>query len=354
MDNYIASCDVHKHYSLFGTLNLDTQARNHSRVEHAPGTIRAFLGKLPPGTPVALETVGNWYWIVDEIEAAGCVPLMAHAAKAKVLMGNVDKTDKLDANGLLTLLQTGALPTVWLPPGPVRDERELYRTRINLCKQRTGLKNRVHATLAKYALYAQDESDIFGGKGREWLGTALHSLPPETRRCVEQELDVLDYLQQQIDILEQRIRERVKLTHEMQLLKTLPDVGDILAIVIALEMGCVDRFARAEQFCSYAGTVPKVKSSGGYTRYGHTRQECNRYLKWAFFEAANVAGRQRAHPSWRNKHVVRLYEYLRRHKGHGVAIGAVARHLSEAAYAVLKRNEPYREPNPIKGLPKQR
>lgn len=345
MDNYIAGCDVHKHYSLLGTLNLDTHVRDHSRVEHAPGAIRAFLAKLPPGTPVALETVGNWYWIVDEIEAACCLPLMANAGKAKVMMGNIDKTDKLDVDGLLTLLQTGTLPIVWLPPSPLRDARELYRTRMALCKQRNGLKNRVQATLAKYALSIDDETDIFRGKGRQRLELTLPSLPPETRLCVQQELQVLDYLQEQIHAMEKRVRDCVKLTPLMQVLKTLPGVGDILAIVIALEMGSVDRFARAEQFCSYCGTVPGVHSSGGVTHYGHTRQACNHYLKWAFFEAANVAARHHKAPAWRDKHIVRLYERVRKRKGHPVAIGAVARHLSEAAYAVAVRNEPYREPS---------
>ncbi|MBM4430959.1 MAG: IS110 family transposase, partial [Chloroflexi bacterium] len=111
---------------------------------------------------------------------------------------------------------------------------------------------------------------------------------------------------------------------------------------------------RPEQFCSYCGTVPKVKSSGGITRYGHTRQECNHYLKWAFFEAANVAARHRKARSWRDKHIVRLYERVRQRKGHGVAIGAVARHLSEAAYAVVLHNTVYREPRFQKGLPRQR
>jgi hypothetical protein len=50
-----------------------------------------------------------------QIEDAGCVPLLAHAAKAKVMMGNINKTDKLDAQGLATLLHLGSLPTVWLP-----------------------------------------------------------------------------------------------------------------------------------------------------------------------------------------------------------------------------------------------
>ena len=84
---------------------------------------QAFLGQFPEGTPVALETVGNWYWIVDEIEKAGCIPLLAHAAKAKIMMGNIHKTDKLDAHGLATLLYLGKLPSVWIPPPDLRDER---------------------------------------------------------------------------------------------------------------------------------------------------------------------------------------------------------------------------------------
>ena len=56
------------------------------RVDHQPGAIRTFLENLPQGIPVALESVGNWYWIADEIEAAGCLPLLTHAAKAEVMI----------------------------------------------------------------------------------------------------------------------------------------------------------------------------------------------------------------------------------------------------------------------------
>jgi transposase len=126
----------------------------------------------------------GWYWIADETEAAGCPPLLTHAAKAKVMMGNVNKTDKLDANGLAKLLHLDSLPTVWLPPGEIRDERELHRTRMALSKLRTALKNRVHATLAKYGITSTEHSDIFAGTGRTWLQGAIGRLPPETGRCV--------------------------------------------------------------------------------------------------------------------------------------------------------------------------
>jgi hypothetical protein len=125
-------CDAHKRYSQFEAQDQTGKVVDRAKVVHDRGAILEYLSRFPEGTPVALESVGNWYWIADEIEAAGCLPLLTHAAKAKVMMGHVDKTDKLDANGLATLLRNGTLPIVWLPPGPVRDQRELPRTRIAL------------------------------------------------------------------------------------------------------------------------------------------------------------------------------------------------------------------------------
>jgi len=61
-------------------------------------------------------------------------------------------------------------------------------------------------------------------------------------------------------------------------------------------------------------------------------------------EAANVVVRQRHHPNWRNKYVVRLYERTRQRKGHAVGVGSIARYIAESTYSVLKKGEPYREP----------
>jgi transposase len=353
MENYTIGCDAHKRFSQFTVLDGQARVQERKRVEHTPGAIREYLARFPAGTPVAVECVGNWYWIVDDIEAAGCVPQLTQAGKAKVMMGHVNKTDKLDADGLALLLHNGTLPTVWIPPGEVRDERELPRTRMAFTKQRTAVKNRIHASLSKHAIRLDEESDIFSGKGLIALHKALDGLPAETRRCVEEELVLLKELQEHIEALEERIRERMQSTPTLQLLKTLPGVGDILAIVIEREIGFVERFPTAEQLASYAGTTPKVKSSAGKTYYGPMRKESNQYLKWAFVEAANVIVRCRRFPNWKHKHVVRLYERIARRKGHAIAVGAVARHLAEAAFWVLTKGEPYHEPHSKMGLPKQ-
>lgn len=349
MTNYKLGCDVHKRYSQIAVLDEAGRVCRREKLVHNPEILRDYLSQFPAGTPVAFETVGNWYWIAEAIEAAGCEPLLTHAAKAKVMMGNVNKTDKLDAEGLGTLLHLGKLPTVWIPDASLRDERELLRTRIALGKIRTGLKNRIHATLAKYALVIE-ASDIFIGKGYEQLKKKLRQLPLQTLVCVQQELELLEQVQQQMDQLEKRIQQVVRETPAMQLLKTLPGFGFLFSAHVAKETGTTDRFPDTEHYVSYAGCVPKVSSSAGKTYYGHLRKESNHYLKWAFLEAANVIVANRNRPSWHNKHVVRLYERLRYRKGHAVAVGAVARHLAEAVYWMLKKNEPYREPTPA--LPK--
>jgi transposase len=114
------------------------------------------------------------------------------------MMGNVHKTDKLDAQGLATLQYLGKLPSVWIPPAQLRDERELPRTRMAFAKHRAMVKNRIRSTLAKYALGLTTDSDIFTPKWRPDLEGLLEQLPPETGRCVRQHLQILDALNQHI------------------------------------------------------------------------------------------------------------------------------------------------------------
>jgi transposase len=330
---YIA-LDAHKRYSFASAESLYGTQRSEARVEHAPGAIRRYLGKFEPGSPVAVETVGNWYWIISEIEEAGMVPQLVHAYKAKMMLATVNKTDRLDARGMNRLQRCGTLPTVWIPPGPLRDQRELFRTRMVLTQQRTRLKNRIHATLAKYGLRIEQSSDAFGKKGRQELLQCVTSLPVHTRHAVECLLAQLDSVIDQIARLESRMQEVFAPTEAIGLLKSLPGVGFILAVVIFSEVGAVERFASASHFASYAGTAPRVHASGGKVRLGQLRSDVNRYLKWAFIEAANViSSHRRRYP---HRHVTRLYERVRSHRGHQTAVGAVARHLAESTYWMLK------------------
>jgi transposase len=240
---------------MFAVMDANGVVQEQVRIDNEPGAIYNFLSTFPEGTKVALETVGNWYWIVDEIETASCQPLMAHAAKAKIMMGNINKTDKLDAAGLATLTHLNSLPTVWIANKQIRDDRELPRTRMAFTKLRTAIKNRMHATLAKHNRSLAG-SDIFAPKWREDLISEIDRLPPETTRCMLQELELLDEIIDQIKEIEKRIKEHIKINSQMQLLDTLPGVGQILSIVIDREIGSIDRFPDDSHLAAYAGVVP--------------------------------------------------------------------------------------------------
>jgi transposase len=341
---YYIGCDAHKKYSVFRVVDEKGQIGSPERIGHEKELYRKYLTTLPAGSPIAIESVGNWYWMIDAMEKAGHKPILVHPGKAKLLMGKINKTDKLDAKGLALLNLNGSLPSVWIPPAELRDQRELSRMRMSIVEVRTKYKNRIHAILAKYAINIDEEvSDIYGKKGRLLLTEAIKELPFETKGSVEEQLKLLDQVSTQIEEIEIHIREVVKVTPTMQIIKSLPGVGDILAIVIDLEIGDVERFASAEQLASYSGTVPRVSSSGGKTHYGPVRPDVNQYLKWAFIEAANCIALQQKHLAGR--HVVELLQRVQKQKGYAKAAVAVGRHLAEATYCILKKKEPYYEPN---------
>ena len=148
----IIAFDSHKRYTFARVENENGEHPQEFRIEHRRGNIAGFLSTQPPGSPVAIETIGNWYWIIDEIERAGMEPHLVHARKAKMMFGCINKTDKLDAKGLNILQRAGTLPTVWIPPAQVRDKRELPRTRMVFAVERTKLKNRIHSVIDKYGL----------------------------------------------------------------------------------------------------------------------------------------------------------------------------------------------------------
>jgi transposase len=258
------------------------------------------------------------------------------------MMGMLNKTDKEDARGLKRLQRTGTLPAVWSPRGELRDQRALPRTRMVVVQQRTRLKNRMHATLAKYGLTFPAVGDLFGRRGRQSLQESLPALPPHTAYTAAQLLEAIDAVDHTIAAIEQRMQEVFRHTPDIDLLPTLPGVGFILAVVMGTEVGDVPRCARPQEFASYAGTTPRVHASGGKPRDGPLRPDVNRYLKWAFVEAANTCCRVRRRSPYR--HVRHLSERLARPKGHHKAIGAVARHLAEAADWLLTKQEPCREP----------
>lgn len=163
------------------------------------------------------------------MEQAEHRPHLANPHESKKLMGKPNKHDALDAGGLGILLHNGTLPEAWIPPGELRDIRELLRTRMSLRDHRTALKHRIHAAIDRYGLHNDAISDLFGKAGREFLLHQLTGLPPETRSMLLLQLQIMNDLEPRIAAVEDRIAVRIQPTPEVQLLMTIPGVGEILS-----------------------------------------------------------------------------------------------------------------------------
>ena len=95
---------------------------------------------------------------------------------------------------------------MWIPPGELRDQRELPRVRMALVRQRTQLKNRLHATLAKYGLHDLEVTDLFGVRGRQLLRQRCELLPPHTAYATRELLEQVESLDRQVTGFEHRIK----------------------------------------------------------------------------------------------------------------------------------------------------
>jgi len=337
-------CDAHQKYAVFVTMDETGRAGVPVRVDSNKLVMQRYLQGLPAGTPVALETSGSWYWMVDQIEAAGLEPRLVDAKQAKQRMGGRKKTDAVDALGLALLLRNGTLPTVWIPSFDLRDLRGLLRTRLAMRQQGSFLKNRLTAAVRRYGLREDSVSDLFAGKGRLHLSRYIGWMPPQTQFACLQEWDLLDQLEAHIEALEKRIREKIGTIGWVRLLKTMPGIGEILGATLWLEIGDVTRFATAEYLASYAGLTPTVSSSGGKIYLGPTSKCSNHYLRWAYVEAANciIAHKDK----YAKHHVGKLYERIKARKCPAKAKVAVGRHLAEASWWILTKKQGYREPAP--------
>jgi transposase len=341
MEQFIG-CDAHKKFSVFASIDEKGEYGRTIRVGHDREVFRKYLQELPSGTQIALETSGCYYWIVDEMEAAGHRPRLAHALTAKRRMEGRHKTNERDARGLAMLLRNGTLPEVWIPPAELRDQREMLRWRMWLSQKRAQVKNRIHAVLQRYNVEI-DFADVFGDSGRAELFRRIPELPSHSGESVMEQLQTVDWLESQVGECEEKLEQMLYPSLERSLLDSLPCVGRVLSAVLALEIGDVRRFASPSALASYAGVVPVARESADWKRKDGCPRDCNVYLKWAYVEAANLISIQRKR--WADRHVARLYERVRQStKMHGKATMAVARHLAEASFWMLSRQQVYQEP----------
>jgi transposase len=324
--------DIHKNYSSVAVTDERGELVERRRVNHRHREeLTGYFNQFPLKTQVVMEATCGWAWLSEVLQDLGLEVKLANPSKVKIIAESQIKTDKVDALVLAQLLRTNFLPESYLAPKEQREARDLLRYRISLVYLRSGVKNRVHALLTRLGTY-HSYSDLFGKKGRRFLSSL--ELPPIYRQALDGYLCLIDTTNKLIGEVEVEIRMVVKESPDGRLLLSLPGVGFILAYLILVEIGDINRFSSYKKLCSYAGLAPSVYQSGAKSYHGHISKKCNRYLQWGMVEAAQKA--KVIDPFLRRK-----AERIERKKGASVATAAVAHHLLIIVYHLLKEQREY-------------
>ena len=277
---------------------------------------------------VAVESTFNWYWLVDGLQAQGYRMQLVNTAAVTQYDGLKYSGDYQDAFHLAHLMRLGILPTGYIYPKAQRAIRDLLRRRLSLV--RSGSAQLISV-----------QSQIWRSSGIRVKSDTLRKpdfklslLDGYTLQAANAGLTVYAAIHKEIDVLEQSAYQAVKLTKDFEILQTIKGVGKILGLTIMLETGDIHRFASAGNFASYCRCVDSTRTSNGKKKGAGNAKAGNKYLSWAFSEAAHYAVRFEPLAQ-------RFYERKKAKTNGIIAIRAVARKLARASWMMLKHQQPY-------------
>lgn len=324
--------DLHSNNSLVIVSDDEDRIVFNKRLPNDLGQIRTALEPHREELAgVVIESTYNWYWLVDGLMDAGYRVHLAHPSAIKKYEGLKHSGDVADAAYLAQLLRLGLLAEGYIYPREERGARDLARKRMQLVRYRT-------------AQILAIENILIRQTGARMKGEAVKRLTaeqveefgfaPDVALAMESNRAVSQALGQQIAALEKRLKERVRLRPEYRLLKTVPGIGETLATTIMLETGCIGRFAQVGNFSSYCRCVESSRESNGKKKGEGNTKNGNKYLAWAFVEAANFA--LRCCPQAKS-----FYERKKNKTNRILAIKALAHKLARACYHMLRDKKPF-------------
>jgi transposase len=282
-------------------------------------------------TGVVVESTYNWYWLVDGLQEAGFTVHLANTAAMVSYEGLKHGNDESDAINLARTLRLGILPTGHIMEKSLRAVRDLSRKRMRLVQDRSR-----HVVAVENILARETGGHMNANAVKRLTPETVESLalPADVRLAIRADVAVINQLDEEIERIETRLQEKVASRPELDLLKTTPGIGRVLATTIVLETGAINRFAQVGHFASYCRCVDSKRISNGKKKGEGNTKNGNKYLAWAFVEAANFALRYCPEAK-------RFYERKKVKTNGIVAIKALAHKLARACYHMLKEGKPF-------------
>jgi len=275
---------------------------------------------------IVVESTYNWYWLVDGLMEQNYRVHLANTAAIQQYEGLKYTDDHSDARWLAHLLRLEVLPEGHIYPRAERPVRDLLRKRGQMVRQRTTNLLSIQNLLTR-----NTGSSISANRVKALDGQQVDELlaDGDLALAVKANLSVMSSAGEQVELIEKTVSQRVKLRSQFSFLKTVPGIGEILALTIMLETGDIKRFASVGNFASYCRCVGSQKVSNGKKKGQGNTKNGNKYLAWAFIEAAHFAVRY-------NSKIKSFYERKKAKTKIVVALKAVAHKLCWACYYIMR------------------
>jgi len=249
--------DLHLKRTYMVLMDAKGEIINKGRISNQEIT-KYLQEKVPQETHAVLEATRNWPFMYDLLHGHVQQVDLVHAKGVRAIANAAVKTDQIDASTLAHLARMNYIPKAYAASKEMRDLRQLLRHREWMVNQRSKAKNRIHAALAAYNLVSP-VTDLFGVAGREYLHEMMDKeLRPSARQVIEDHLAMIDHLGKRIHSLEKSISLNERQNHIVNLLKSMPGVGRLIALIVLAEIGDISRFHSPKALCSWAGLTPRV------------------------------------------------------------------------------------------------
>jgi transposase len=326
-DELFCGIDLHSNNNFIVIINSDEKRIIEKKL---PNDFSKVLMVLRPYQEklagIVIESTFNWYWLVDALMDEGFKVHLANPAAIVQYNGLKHTDDRYDSFWLAHLLRLGLLKEGYIYPKELRKVRDLMRKRIQLVQDRTK------HILSIQNLYARN-------LGMKVCGSDIKKLKPDMVReqfpnlnlamPILSSLLLIETININVSGLEKLILGQVKLFPEFQKLMTVDGIGKILALTIMLETGDIYRFKKVGNYASYSRSVPSIKTSNEKKKGTGNTKNGNKYLAWAYVEAANFFIRH-------NDSAKSYYQKKAAKTKQVIAIKAVAHKLSRACYFIMR------------------
>jgi transposase len=327
-----AGIDLHSSNNYLGIIDENDQRLYGKRL---PNQLETVVSALEPYKDslqsVVVESTYNWYWLVDGLQEQGLPVVLANPSAINQYEGLKHTDDRSDSFWLAHMARLGILPRGYIYPKAKRPVRDLLRRRVLFVKHRTSHLLSLQSMIERHLAQRISSNKLKGLQSedvQQWFDSDYEVFTAQSH------IEVIQHFKEHIGRIEKKVLAQAKLSPEFKILLTMTGVGKILALTISLEVGDIGRFAHVGDYSSYCRCVKSSRITNGKKKGENNRKNGNRYLAWAYVEAANFARRYCPLAQ-------RFYQRKCARTNSVIAIKALSNKLAKASYYMMRDQVAY-------------